>query len=258
LRQNPWGDVILNERLGPTAKLYIGTSGWSYKHWTDIFYPSDLPQSKWLKFYAGRFSTVEINRSFYRLPSKDTFEAWEKETPEEFIFAVKASRYITHLKKLKGTEEAVEKLLENARGLGRKLGPILFQLPANWHANISRLEDFIRLLPSHYSYAFEFRHGSWLQEGVYELLRSKNIALAITDSPNWPTSFEVTASFAFIRLHGGRILYASKYSDAELSKWAKIIKDLLSRDLAVFVYFNNDAYGYAVQNALELKHLLSI
>ena len=242
---------------GDGTKLYIGTSGWSYKHWRGPFYPAGLAQDKWLEFYARTFQTVEINSSFYRLPKRETFESWRARTPQGFIFAVKGSRYITHVKKLKDVGEALKKLLESADGLGEKLGPILFQFPANWHANLERLAGFIQMLPSGYRYAFEFRHESWFNEGTYTLLRSRETALCIADSPQWPIAYEVTAPFTFIRLHGGRVLYASEYSEPELSRWAEITAGFLSRQLDVFVYFNNDAFGYAVKNALQLKHILS-
>lgn len=240
-----------------SVKLHIGTSGWNYRHWRGPFYPAELSQGSWLEFYAGTFFTVEINSSFYRLPKRETFESWRARTPQGFIFAVKASRYITHVKKLKDVEEAVEKLLRNAGGLGEKLGPVLFQFPANWHVNVERLADFIKILPPDYRYAFEFRHESWFHEGTYALLKGSDIALCITDSPHWPTSYEITAPFIFIRLHGGRVLYASEYSELELSRWAEIIAGFLSRQLDVFTYFNNDAFGYAVKNALQLKRILN-
>jgi len=243
--------------IGGEAKLYIGTSGWSYKHWKGPFYPAEVPQKKWLEFYAETFSTVEINSSFYRLPKRETFESWRERTPAAFIFAVKASRYITHVKKLVGVDEALERFMRNAGGLGEKLGPILFQFPANLHANTERLGGFIEMLPHGFRYAFEFRHESWLNEDVYNLLRNKSSALCIADSPDWPTSFEITGPFTFIRLHGGRMLYASEYSDSELAQWAEIISGFLNRRLDVFVYFNNDAFGYAVKNALQLKRLLN-
>lgn len=238
------------------AKLYIGTSGWSYKHWRDLFYPAKLSLKRWLEFYAENFTTVEINSSFYRLPKKETFESWREKTPHGFIFAVKASRYITHVKKLKGAENSLMNFLERANGLDDKLGPILFQFPANWHVNRERLMEFIKILPPGYRYAFEFRHRSWFHEDIYSLLEAREIALSITDSPEWPTPFEVTAPFVYIRLHGGRVLYASKYSETELSAWAKTITSFMERQRDAFVYFNNDAFGYAVENAKQLKQLL--
>jgi len=244
-------------RFADTARqLYIGPSGWSYKHWKEIVYPASLPSREWLAFYSKRFSTVEINNSFYRLPKRETFETWRNTTPPGFVFAVKANRYLTHVKKLKDAGDAWERFIENACGLGEKLGPILFQFPATWHANLERLAAFLTILPNEYRYAFEFRHESWFTPDVYTLLKEKGAALCIADSPEWPEVIEITAPFIFIRLHGGRILYASEYSPAELSEWAKLIAGFLRRRLDVFVYFNNDAYGFAVKNATQLKELL--
>ncbi len=234
------------------GKLYIGTSGWSYKHWRGVFYPEDLPQSKWLGFYAKHFSTVEINNSFYRLPKRETFKSWKDKTPSGFVFAVKASRYITHVKKLKDVDEAWERFFYNALALGEKLGPVLFQFPASWHANAERLAGFLSILPDGYRYAFEFRNESWFNDGIYSLLEKKKAALAIADSPQWPLVLETTAPFTFIRMHGGRILYASDYSAKELSEWAQKVAGYLNRRLDVYVYFNNDAHGYAVKNARQL------
>jgi len=239
-----------------SGKLYIGTSGWSYKHWKGVFYPENLSQNKWLEYYAEHFETVEINNSFYRLPKRETFESWRSNTPPGFVFAVKASRYITHLKKLKGVEESLGKFLGNARGLGEKLGPILFQFPANWHTNPERLNDFTRLLPDGLRYAFEFRHESWFNDKVYKILKSKDAAIGIADSPDWPTTYEITASFTFIRMHGGRKLYASEYSTPELSQWAQIVKRFIDKEIDVYVYFNNDARAYAVKNAIQLRRLI--
>lgn len=237
-------------------KLHIGTSGWSYRHWQDSFYPRGVMPRYWLAFYAEHFSTVEINNSFYRLPERETFANWSTATPDDFTFAVKASRYITQFKKLSGTEDAVRRVLDNARGLGTKLGPILFQLPANWHLNLERFADFTASLPPGYQYAFEFRHDSWLCGDVYRLLRDKGLAFCISDAPSWSTSLETTAPFAYIRLHGGRVLYGSEYSEGELNKWARLIEQFAEQQLEVFVYFNNDAQGYAVKNALRLKNIL--
>ena len=239
-----------------SKRVYIGTSGWSYKHWKEVFYPPGLPASKWLDFYAKHFDSVEVNSSFYRLPKRETFESWHKKTPQGFIFAPKASRYITHVKKLKGAEGAWERFFNNVLGLGEKLGPILFQFPANWQANLERLGSFLTILPSGYKYAFEFRHESWFTEETYKLLRDGGAALCIADSPLWPTSIVTTASFTYIRFHGGKVLYASEYSEPELKKWAGIIERFLSDNIEVYAYFNNDAFGYAVKNAVQLKELL--
>lgn len=244
------------EDIGTASKLIIGTSGWSYKDWRGTFYPIDLPQDRWLEFYAKHFSSVEINNSFYRLPTRATFEAWEEKTPDGFLFSVKASRYLTHVKKLKEPEKPWERFIQSAEGLKEKLGPLLFQFPERWRVNLERLEYFVSLLPGTHRYVFEFRHPSWFSEEVYALLAQKGAALCIADSALWPRVFKITAPFTFIRMHGGRELYASEYSEAELNFWAEKIAGFLDRRLDVFVYFNNDAHGFAVKNAMELKRLL--
>lgn len=239
------------------SKILIGTSGWSYSHWEEVFYPKKLPSGKWLSFYSRHFSTVEINNSFYRLPRKETFENWKMQVPQNFIFAVKASRFITHIKKLNEVEEPFNHLWENSKDLGKKLGPILFQFPPNWKKNKERLKAFLGMLPGHY-YAFEFRNESWFSAEIFGLLRDKNAALCITSSPSFPSSREITAPYTFIRMHGGKELYGSNYSERELKEWVKFILALKENKITVYVYFNNDAYGYAVKNALRLKELLGL
>ncbi|GFP21988.1 hypothetical protein HKBW3S06_01214 [Candidatus Hakubella thermalkaliphila] len=241
------------------AQVRIGTSGWSYKHWQyGVFYPEGLQTRGQLPFYAQSYDTVEINNSFYHLPAKNTFEDWKSKVPKGFLFAVKASRYITHIKRLKDAEEAWKKFLANTRALEEKLGPILFQLSPNFAKNLSRLEDFIEILPSNLRYSFEFRHPTWLDEEVYEVLKKKNIALCIPDSPGFPTAQVITANFTYLRFHGGQILYGSDYSEEELGKWAKKISGWLKQDIDVYAYFNNDAYGYALKNAWQLRGLVDI
>lgn len=236
--------------------LFIGTSGWSYKHWTDIFYPRNVKPKDWLTYFANFFQTVEINSSFYHLPAKKTFLNWQKVTPDDFIFSVKASRFITHVLKLKNASEPWERFIKNAEGLGNKLGPILFQFPPNWSFNKDRLTDFLKILPHKYLYAFEFRNESWFQKETYQLLEKFGAALCIADSPRYPCVLKITAPFTFIRMHGGKILYASEYSIEELSLWSERIKKFIEQNIKVFVYFNNDAYGYAVKNAQQLIELL--
>lgn len=236
----------------------VGTSGWSYEHWRGPFYPKDLPQPKWLDFYCTQFDTVELNNPFYRLPKKETFEKWRRTAPEKFVYAVKASRYITHVKKLLDVGQPVQTMLDNYAGLGEKLGPILFQFPPSWSQNLERLASLLELLPSDGSYAFEFRHKSWLDTSTYRLLSKRNAALCIPDSPTYPRAIRVTASFAFVRMHGGSVLYGSDYSEEELARWARRIERFIKRDLDVYVYFNNDAHGYAVANARRLKSMLGL
>jgi len=236
--------------------LRIGTSGWSYKHWKGLFYPEDLNTNEWLKYYCKHFDTVELNSSFYHLPKLTTFESWYRKTPKNFLFAVKGSRFISHILKLNDAREPLQTLLNNASGLKEKLGPILFQLPPNFSLDLKRLEKFIKILPTDQRFTFEFRHQSWFCEEVYKLLKKNNLALTISDTPKYPLIEKVTADFVYIRLHGHEVLYASRYSKAELSEWARKIRGWLKDNLDIYVYFDNDANANAVRNATELKELL--
>jgi len=239
------------------ADFRVGTSGWHYDHWRGVFYPPGLKKGEWLAFYAGSFDTVEINYSFYRLPSRSNFEAWARQAPPGFIFAVKASRFITHVKKLRDPHQPISRLMESAGGLGGKLGPILFQLPPRWRKNLSRLEEFLVALPSQHRYAFEFRDETWLDDDVYALLEAANCALCISSSPSFPQSRRVTADFAFLRFHGGEDLYSSKYSRKELKEWSTFAASILEEGRDVYAYFNNDAFGYAVEDAGVFRELVS-
>lgn len=236
--------------------ILIGTSGWSYPHWKRRFYPEDVPQRKWLEHFSKTFGTVEINSSFYGLPSRETFETWRRLVPGDFIFSVKASRYITHVKKLRDTTEAWQRLYENALGLAEKLGPVLFQFPPTWEKNRDRLAEFLTQLPASAKCAFEFRHPSWFHQDIYRLLRAKPAALCLADSPRYPLVVEVTAPFTFVRFHGSKIGSGSAYTKTELLSWAARITEFAKRGLDVYAYFNNDAFAYAVQNAVTLRELL--
>jgi len=241
-------------------KIFIGTSGYIYPHWEGIFYPEDLPKSKKLEYYCQHFKTVELNNTFYRLPSKKTFESWYKRSPKDFIFAVKVSRFITHVKKLKDCKEPWKTFLERALILKEKLGPLLFQLPPFLKKDSRKLKDFIEMLyknsPKNLKFAFEFRNESWCDSEIYQILKEKNCAWVVVDSPNWPKRYEVTADFAYVRMHGSKVLFSSDYTKEELKELANYIKKWRKQNLDVFVYFNNDAYGYAVKNAKELMNLL--
>ncbi len=232
------------------AELRVGTSGWHYQHWRGVFYPTDLKTRDWLSFYARHFETVEVNNSFYRLPAPETFATWRSNTPEGFTFAVKANRFITHVKRLRDPEEPLSRFFRSAAGLEEKLGPILFQLPPRWQAVPERLRDFARSLPRGYRYVFEFRDPSWFLPEIYQVLEEANCALCAASSPAFPEVRRTTADFAFLRFHGGKILYGSKYSREELSEWASYALDLLAEGRDVYAYFNNDAYGYALEDAL--------
>lgn len=236
--------------------LYIGTSGWSYKHWEGPLYPPGLPQNERLAFFSKHFSTVEINNSFYCLPKKETFVKWRTTVARDFIFAVKASRFITHVKKLNDVEEPVKKFLENAKELESKLGPILFQFPPRWKLNLTRLSQLFEILPPILEYTFEFRHPSWFCEDIYQLLIKNKAALCLADSPHWPCKLKITTDFTFIRMHGGKMLYGSNYSSQELKSWARKIKNYTEKGIKTYVYFNNDAYGYAIKNANQLIKIM--
>lgn len=235
---------------------YVGTSGWNYKHWEGNFYPEGMRPKDWLKFYSEKLLTVEINNSFYRLPDIKTFKSWEKNTPEKFIFSVKGSRYITHMKKLKDPEQSSRKLFSGIKHLKKKLGPILFQLPPHWKFNKERLLKFLKSLPGEYRYTFEFREKSWWNEEVFELLNQHNAAFCIYELAGTLAPKEITADFVYIRLHGPGDKYQGDYSRKELSFWAGSILLWQEKDKDVFIYFDNDDSGYAVKNALELQDML--
>ena len=240
-----------------SPQYYIGTSGWHYDHWQGKFYPEKLAKADWLEFYARHFNTVELNNTFYRLPSENAFQIWYKSSPADFVFAVKASRFITHIKRLKD-KQPLDTFLTRAQGLKEKLGPVLYQLPPNMHRNDDRLESFLSVLPKDIRHVFEFRHGSWLDEGVFSILHKYNAGLCVFDMPDFTCPVLATADFAYIRFHGRLWLYSSRYSDEEMADWAKKLAELASSAnlKAVYIYFNNDAEAYAVENAVTLRSYL--
>lgn len=235
----------------------IGTSGWVYPHWRGVFYPPDLPQSRWYVHYAGEFDTVEINYSFYRLPSEAAFDRWREQAPEGFIYAVKANRYITHIKRLKEAAEPLERFLARARRLGDKLGPILWQLPPNWRANPERLEAFAGLLPPDLTHAFEFRDPRWFIEPVRRILERHGLAFCIFHMPGLPCPTWVTGEVVYLRFHGSGTAYGGRYGRDGLRPWAARILEWLREGREVYAYFNNDAFGFAVKDAQELRGLLT-
>jgi len=239
------------------VRFYIGTSGWVYHHWRGLFYPQGLAQAKWLEFYNQHFTTVELNNSFYHLPSEKAFAAWRERSSEGFVYAVKVSRLITHLKKLRNVEGALENFLSRAQILREKLGPLLYQLPPNMPRNDRVLAAFLQLLPPGLCHVFEFRNESWFDEGVFALLRQHQIGFCVYDMPEFTTPIVATADFAYIRFHGSSELYGSCYSDAELEGWAKRIAELGQDLTSVYIYFNNDAEAFAVSNAKTLAELLT-
>jgi len=237
-------------------KVFIGTSGYIYPHWEGIFYPEDWPKSKKLEYYCQHFDTVELNNTFYRLPGEKTFESWYKRTPKNFIFAVKVSRFITHVKKLVDCKEPWRIFLKRTLILKEKLGPLLFQLPPFLRADPEKLEEFGKMIlkesPKGLRFAFEFRKKSWCNEKIYQILKKFNFAWTVVDSPSWPKVYQVTADFIYVRMHGSKILFGSKYTKRELEDLAERIKKWKKKNLDVYVYFNNDAEGFAIENAKEL------
>ncbi len=238
------------------AKVFIGTSGWHYKHWRGLFYPETLPTKHHFSYYAQHFKTVELNNPFYRLPSDSTFRNWRKDSPKDFIYAVKASRFITHMKKLKDPKTATKKFFHGAELLGEKLGPILFQLPPRWKKNLERLDEFLKVLPDKHRYVFEFRDETWLASDVYDLLRENKAAFCIHDLAKIKVPIQVTADFAYVRFHGpGKAKYAGFYPTDFLREWAGRIRGWRKELTAIYVYFNNDVGGHAVKNAQTLIRL---
>jgi uncharacterized protein YecE (DUF72 family) len=238
------------------AKAYIGTSGWNYKHWADgVFYPAQLRPSEWLEFYAEHFDTVEINNSFYRLPSEETFKSWRGRVPSGFIFAVKASRFLTHLKRLKDPEDPLDLFFSRSRNLRETRGPILFQLPPQLRADIPRLENFLDALKRHTSRGvratLEVRHESWLDTKVFMLLRDYQVALCFADWRDVPVTSPITSDFVYVRRHAGPD--AGNYPRAALDRDSANVREWLRQGLDVYVYFNNDPHGHAVRNAKYLK-----
>ena len=243
------------------ARFWIGTSGWHYGHWRGRFYPQELPTREWLPYYAGRFPTVELNASFYRQPRPSTWDLWRRTAPQGFRFAVKANRFLTHIKRLAECDEPLGRFLEGARRLGDRLGPILYQMPPSFHRteeNAGRLESFLPSLPPELMYAFEFRHKSWFGEETTEQLRRHGAAFCSYDMVGFQCPLAATAPFAYVRFHGSEARYASNYTDEMLEGWAARLRELAAGAEEVYVYFNNDAWGFAVANATKLAELLGV
>jgi len=239
------------------ASINIGTSGWNYKHWYGVFYPDKLKQRELLEFYTKYFDTVEINSSFYRLPPPETFGNWADKVPENFLFSVKANRYITHLKRLINVKEALTNFLKSVEKLGKKLGVILFQLPPSFKYDLERLEGFFKLLPVNFRYAVEFRNKKWFNEEVYDLLVKNGIIFCIFHFYPILAPDVITANTVYLRFHGSTGPYRGKYDSDFLRIIAGKIVEWNSQGKEVFCYFDNDEKGYAVINAMELKKIVS-
>jgi uncharacterized protein YecE (DUF72 family) len=237
--------------------VHVGCSGWNYADWRERVYPRGLPPSRWLEHYATLFDTVEVNSTFYRLASRDAVARWVEQTPPDFIFAAKASRYLTHMKRLTDLGQGIRRFYERIEPLvdSGKLGPVVWQLPENFHRDDERLAGALEQLPEG-RHCFEFRHESWFDPAVYELLHQRNVALVIGDTPQRPfQAHELTADWTLVRFHHGRRGRRGNYSDAELDVWARRI-DQWRRDVEVFAYFNNDWEAFAVRNAQSLRRRL--
>ena len=243
--------------MSPRGQARIGCSGWQYKHWRGTFYPADLPQSRWFEHYASIFDTVEINNSFYRLPERGTFASWAARAPMRFEFAVKASRFLTHMKKLKDPEEPIDRLFSRMRGLGRRLGPVLYQLPPGWKADIERFRDFLQALPRSARHVVEFREPSWYGREIRELMERYRVALCLHDMPGSATGHERVGPFVYVRFHGAIGKYGGSYSDDRLRRWADWLNVQRAAGWDVYAYFNNDVGGHAPRNALTLRRMMT-
>ncbi|WP_166254710.1 DUF72 domain-containing protein [Marinobacter salicampi] len=240
------------------GQVFVGTSGWNFKSWEGDFYPDRMPGKELLPEYARHFRSVEVNNSFYNLPEPETAEAWAKDVPNDFRFACKASRYITHMKKLKDPAEGIDRLMEALEPLGKKLGPILFQLPPNWRVNTERLEAFLEKLPGRHRYTFEFRDPSWHCDEVYELLEEYKAALCFYDYQKYQSPERPTADFVYIRLHGPEeTAYTGSYDGRTLAGYARKIQRWQEEGRDVYCYFDNDEKACAPKDAAKLCEMLA-
>jgi uncharacterized protein YecE (DUF72 family) len=240
-------------------EVRIGCSGWMYDDWRGRLYPEREPKRRWLELYAEVFDTVEVNNTFYRLARSEAVAGWVRQTPERFVFAVKASRYLTHIKRLSGIEEGIKRFYEPLSPLvdAGRLGPVLWQLPENFHRDDERLKGWLALLPDG-MHTIEFRHESWFVRPVRKLLRERGVALTIGHHPKRPfQSLEATASWRFVRFHYGARGRGGNYSATEIEQWARRVAQWRRRE-RVFVYFNNDWNGYAPANARLLAQKLGV
>ncbi len=240
------------------SQIFVGTSGWSFKHWKENFYPKGLKQADWLQYYSETFSTVEINTTFYRSPLVSTIENWQAHVPKDFQFSIKANRIITHFKRLKNCGERIEYLYKNIEKFKSKTGPILFQLPPTFTFDKDRLTEFIQCLDKKHKHVFEFRHESWFIPEVFDLLSKYRIALCITDLNGKLSPEEITTDFTYIRLHGPKSAYVGSYSTSQIKAWQKKIQKWSLNGTSIYCYFDNDDKGYAIKDAKSLKSLLEV
>jgi uncharacterized protein YecE (DUF72 family) len=235
----------------------IGCSGWQYPHWKGDFYPTLLPQKKWLDYYAAQFDTVEINNSFYRLPSEKTFSEWRDRVPAPFLYALKASRYLTHIRRLKDPADPLRLFWSRARLLGSKLGPVLYQLPPHWKRNERRFFDFLEALPEEPLQVVEFRDPSWYTDAIFRRMEAKKVAMCIHDHHESVTPREIIGPFVYARFHGSEGHYQGAYSDHTLQDWAAWFAKEARSGKTIYAYFNNDAGAHAPRNARTLRASLT-
>jgi uncharacterized protein YecE (DUF72 family) len=247
---------LTRSRPGRPAAIRIGCSGWSYAHWRGPFYPPDLPETGWFAHYARVFDTVELNNSFYHLPSLAAVQHWTAAAPAGFVFAVKANRYITHLKKLAEPDEPLRQFFDRMRRLGPRLGPILYQLPPRWRCNPARLAAFLDALPDDLTHVFEFRDPTWLCDEVFCLLDRHGAGLCVHDFPGLSVPRLAVGRAAYVRFHGTQFPYAGRYDGRTLGCWARWLRNQAAAGRATFAYFNNDAGGQAVCDAQRLRALV--
>ena len=239
-----------------TAAVRIGTSGWQYRHWIGSFYPAGLPQERWLERYVREFDTVELNNSFYRLPQPAVFAHWGRRVPARFRFAVKASRYLTHVRRLNEPDEPLERLWTSARRLGERLGPVLYQLPPRWHPNPERLRAFLEAVPDA-DQAIEFRDRSWYRADVFELMTEADVALCLHDMAGSSSPIAPVGPFVYVRFHGSGERYGGRYTSQRLSAWADRMAEWAGAGVPVWAYFNNDIGGHAFRDADRLRAMVA-
>jgi uncharacterized protein YecE (DUF72 family) len=238
------------------ARAWVGCSGWEYKHWRGDFYPVDVPKTRWFEYYAARFDTVEINNTFYRLPESSTFAAWAVRAPSGFTFAVKASRFLTHMKKLKDPEEPLHRLFSRMRPLGKHLGPVLYQLPPRWKLDRERLEYFLQALPAGVRHVLEFRDPSWYADDVKAMLVRHGVSLCLHDMRESATGRERVGPIVYVRFHGASGHYNGGYPDDRLRAWAEWLTAQRAAGADVYAYFNNDVGGHAPRDAVTLRQFM--
>lgn len=238
-------------------RIRIGCSGWNYRHWRARFYPEGMPQKRWFEFYAGHFDTVEINNSFYRLPTAETFAKWREQAPPGFCYAVKANRFLTQAKKLKDCAEPLARMMAPLRALGDRLGPILYQLPPRFRINLERLAEFLALVPADAANVFEFRDASWYVPETYALLAGHGASLCLHDMPGSATERIAAGPVAYVRFHGAGGKYWGRYGDEMLLSWAEWMVAQARNGRPVWAYFNNDIDAHAIDDARTLKAMVA-